>query len=92
MPTSVPKWSCLPIPDLYRFFALSPTWTAFTVCQQVMFLPLPYQFEKCKKIFDPSALSDIFQTRAPTCLPFSSSSIYQLFIFRLNSIPWFLQT
>lgn len=91
MSTSVPKWSFVPIPDLYSFLALSPTWTTSSLPAGNVPV-LPYQFEKCKKIFDPSALSDIFQTRALTRLPFSSSSIYQLFIFRLNSIPWFLQT
>lgn len=47
-------------------------------------LPYPFQKRTFQKIFDPFALSDTFQIRALThlTLPFSSSSIYQLFIFR----------
>lgn len=41
------------MPDLYRFFALSPTWTTFTVCPQVTFLHFLINLKSVRKSLTP---------------------------------------
>lgn len=86
MSTSVPKPSCLLIPLPLRFLSLpfSPSGILLLFSSRYHHIFL-FQKWTCKKIsFGSSVLRDIFQTRALTylTLPLSSSSIYQLCIFR----------